>query len=64
MFGEDGKKANWGYCCDTMGEALERKDELLQKYPEVIIRDNATRMETHFIRQIVEGKLDEQKEGA
>lgn len=50
------KKVNWEYCYDSMEDALKKKDELLQKYPEIIIRDNATRMETHFIRQIVERK--------
>ena len=53
MLDENGEMVKWGYCCDSMEEALARKDELLEKYPEVIIRDNATRKETHFIRQAV-----------
>lgn len=48
MMDENGKMVNWGYCCDSMEEALARKDELLKKYPGVVIRDNATRKETHF----------------
>lgn len=61
MLDENGGMVNWGYCCDSMEEALARKDELVEKYPEVIIRDNATRMETHFIRQAV-NVTDEKKE--
>lgn len=62
MLDENGKMVNWGYCCDSMEEALTRKDELMEKYPKVIIRDNTTRMETHFIRQVVK-VADERKGG-
>lgn len=61
MLDENGKMVNWGYCCDSMDEALTRKVELMEKYSEVIIRDNTTRMKTHFIRQAVK-VTDEQKE--
>ena len=62
MLDENGGMVNWGYCCDSMEEALVRKDELIEKYPEVIIRDNATRMETHFIRQSV--NVTDEQEGS
>ena len=42
---ESGEKSKWGYSCGTMEAALKRKDELLKKYPKVIVRDNATRKE-------------------
>lgn len=42
-FGGDGKELGWHYTCKDMENALKKKDELLQKYPRVLIRDNATR---------------------
>ena len=42
---KSGEKSKWGYSCGTMEAALKRKDELLKKYPKVIVRDNATRKE-------------------
>ncbi len=42
---ESGEKSRWGYSCGTMEAALKRKDDLLKKYPKVIVRDNATRNE-------------------
>lgn len=48
IFGEDGKKLDWGYSCGCMENALKRKDELLKKYPQVAVRDNATRKEKVF----------------
>ena len=44
----DGKRLSWGYSCPSMERALEKKDELLKKYPSVIVRDNATRKETVY----------------
>lgn len=41
----DGKTLSWGYSCPSMESALKKKDELLNKYLSVIIRDNATREE-------------------
>lgn len=41
----DGKILSWGYSCPSMESALKKKDELLNKYPSVIVRDNATRQE-------------------
>lgn len=42
---DNGKKIDWGYSCGSMERALIKKDELLKKYPSVIVRDNATRKE-------------------
>lgn len=42
---ESGKRRGGGYSCGTMEAALKWKDELLMKYPKVIVRDNATRKE-------------------
>ncbi len=43
-----GKRLSWGYSCSSMEVALKRKDELLKKYPQVAVRDNATRKEKIF----------------
>lgn len=40
-----GEKLKWGYACRSMERALKKKDELLEKYPKVWVRDNATRKE-------------------
>lgn len=45
---EDGKRYSWGYTCCDMEAALHRKDELLKKYPQAAVRDNATRIEKVF----------------
>lgn len=42
---ESGKRTGGGYSCGTMEAALKRKDELLKKYPKIIVRNNATREE-------------------
>lgn len=47
-FDDTGKKLGWSYSCIEMENALKRKDELLLKYPRVMIRDNATRKELWF----------------
>lgn len=47
-FDENGKKLDWHYTCRNMETALKRKDELLLKYPRVVIRDNATREEKSY----------------
>lgn len=47
-FDGNGKKLSWSYTCADMESALEKKDELLKKYPRVVIRDNATREETSY----------------
>ena len=51
---EDGKKIGWGYSCSSMEKALEKKEELLEKYPQVAVRDNATRKEKIFCRKMKE----------
>lgn len=45
---EKGEKIEWGYSCSSMERALKKKDELLEKYPQVSVRDNATRKETIY----------------
>lgn len=45
---EDGTAAGWGYSCSSMERALKRKDKLLESYPCVVVRDNATRKETIY----------------
>ncbi len=39
----NGKPLDWCYSCGSMEKALKTKDELLERYPEVTVRDNATR---------------------
>ena len=51
---ENGKRISWGYSCDSMEQALEKKEELLKKYPQVVVRDNATRKEKIFHRKMEE----------
>ena len=48
-FDNAGKRISWGYSCASMEAALKRKDELLKKYPRVVVRDNATRKEKIFL---------------
>ena len=45
---ESGERYRCGYTCCDMETALQRKDELLKKYPQVAVRDNATRKEKVF----------------
>ena len=52
MIDENDKRLKGGYSCGCMETALKKKDELLEKYPQVVIRDNATRKETYFRRRI------------
>lgn len=47
-FDGTGKKLGWSYSCKDMKNALKKKDELLLKYPRVVIRDNATREEKSY----------------
>ena len=49
---ENGKRISWGYSCASMEAALRRKEELLKKYPQVVVRDNATRKEKIFSRRL------------
>lgn len=48
---EKGEKLNWGYSCKTMESAMKKKEELLKKYPEVAVRDNASRKEKIYARE-------------
>ena len=51
MIDESGKRLKGGFTCGCMETALKKKDELLEKYLQVVIRDNATRKEKYFSRQ-------------
>lgn len=53
---ESGKRADCVYSCVNMKYALRIKDELLEKYAQVVIRDNATRKEKIFCRDTEEKK--------
>ncbi len=53
-----GKRCEWGYTCCDMEAALHRKDELLKKYPQVIVRDNATRKEKSFKQNGKERRME------
>lgn len=46
---ENGAFLSWCYSCSGMEDELKRKEGLLEKYPKVVIRDNATRKEVYFI---------------
>lgn len=50
VFDKNGKQSSWRYTCNTMESALNKKDELLKKFPKVIVRDNATRKEKIFLQ--------------
>ncbi len=49
---KSGKRLSWGYTCGSMERALKKKDELLEKYPAVIVRDNATRKEAVYRKEL------------
>lgn len=51
---ETGKRADWKYCCSSVEKALKRKEELLEEYPCVVVRDNASREETVYYRNQAE----------
>ena len=50
-FDRDGKQCSLGYTYGTMEDALTKKDRLLEKYPKVVVRDNATRKEKIFLQE-------------
>ncbi len=45
---DEGKRLPWGYSCSSMERALKRKDQMLEKYHQVVVRDNATRKEKRY----------------
>lgn len=45
---ETGERTRWCYTCGDMDSALQKKDELLKKYPCVAVKDNATRKQTEY----------------
>lgn len=52
-----GNRLRWGYSCSSMEAALMRKDELLEKYPGVAVRENASRKETVYYRNTTEAPV-------
>ena len=56
-FDEDGGRLGWCCSCSNMESALKKKDELLKKYPQVAVRDNATRKERICAREVHEGDV-------
>ena len=50
---DNGKRVGLGYSCRSMEAALKKKEELLRKYPKVIIRDNATRKEKVYVQEAI-----------
>lgn len=58
---EAGNRLKWGYSCSSMEAALKRKDELLEKHPQVIVRDNATKKEKVFKQPARKEKGGERK---
>lgn len=47
---DSGNRLNWGYTCSTREAALKRKDELLETYPCVVVRENASRKEEVYFK--------------
>ena len=47
---ENGKRLKGSYSCSCMERALKQKDALLERYPGVVIKDNATRKEKIYTR--------------
>lgn len=45
---EKGEKSKWSYTCMDMDSALRKKDELLEEYRHIAVRDNATRKITEY----------------
>jgi len=58
---EKGNRIEWGYSCCSMERALQKKDELLEKYPQVIVRDNVTRKEKRYGRKGEETIYEEEQ---
>lgn len=46
----DGQRAKWSLTCGNLAKAMQRKDELLEKYPIVKVRNNADRKVTVYRR--------------
>lgn len=49
---ENGETLSWGYSCGSIESALKKKDEFLKKYPAAVVRDNKTRKETIYYKEI------------
>ena len=50
-FDKDGKQCGLGFTYSTMEDALTKKDRLLEKYPKVVVRNNAARKEKTFLQE-------------
>lgn len=48
---ESGERFSYSYICPTMEMALKEKDKLLNRCPEVVVRDNRTRKEVVYKRK-------------
>lgn len=60
-FDKDGKQCGLGFTYSTMEDALTKKDRLLEKYPKVVVRDNATRKEKTFLQEPNSSENDAKK---
>ena len=49
---ENGETLGWGYSCGSMEGALKKVNELLKKYPAAVVRDNGTRKEKIYKREM------------
>jgi len=48
---KNGESLKWRYTCSSMERALTRKDEFLEKYDFVVVRDNKTRKEQIYSKK-------------
>lgn len=55
-FDETGERKHVAYSCKSMESAMKRKEELLKRYPKVVVRNNCTRKETVYERKTEEGE--------
>ena len=53
---DSGKTVSLCYSCHTMESALKKKDELLEKFQKVVVRDNATRKEIVYAKNTLVDK--------
>ncbi|MCM1219772.1 MAG: hypothetical protein NC548_35265 [Lachnospiraceae bacterium] len=49
---ENGNKLGYGYSCGSMERALKKMEEILKRYPAAVVRDNRTRKEKIYKREI------------
>ena len=51
---ESGETLSWGYSCGSIEGALKKVNELFKKYSAAVVRDNRTRKETIYYKEIEE----------